>query len=111
MSAPVESSPGGNPVGNGTAPAFIALVTGAIAMGISPIFVRWADVGPLTSAFWRVALGLPALYLWMRMSERDLAPQKRIATRDAQRCGLRRGQPSEEDSRVEVRELLGRLLY
>ena len=25
-------------------------------MGISPIFVRLADVGPFTSAFWRVAL-------------------------------------------------------
>jgi len=87
MSAPVESSPGGNPVGNGTAPAFIALVTGAIAMGISPIFVRWADVGPLTSAFWRVALGLPALWLWMRMSERDLAPQKRF-TRPTLLVGL-----------------------
>ena len=43
-------------------------------MGISPIFVRWADVGPFTSAFWRVFLALPALYRWMRWSERDLDP-------------------------------------
>jgi drug/metabolite transporter (DMT)-like permease len=39
-------------------------------MGLSPIFVRLADVGPFTSAFWRVALALPVLYLWMRISER-----------------------------------------
>jgi drug/metabolite transporter (DMT)-like permease len=49
---------------------FAALVVGALAMGISPIFVRLADVGPFTSAFWRVALALPALYAWMRFSER-----------------------------------------
>ena len=53
-------------------PAFAALVAGAMAMGISPIFVRWADVGPFTSAFWRVFLALPALYIWMRLSDRGL---------------------------------------
>lgn len=35
-------------------------------MGISPIFVRLADVGPFASAFWRVALALPLLWAWMR---------------------------------------------
>jgi drug/metabolite transporter (DMT)-like permease len=50
---------------------FAALVCGAVAMGISPTFVRLADVGPFTSAFWRVALALPALYAWMKISERD----------------------------------------
>jgi drug/metabolite transporter (DMT)-like permease len=49
---------------------FSALVIAAIAMGLSPIFVRLADVGPFTSAFWRVALALPVLYVWMRVSER-----------------------------------------
>ena len=44
--------------------AFLALVAGAMAMGISPIFVRFAEVGPFTSAFWRVGLALPALWLW-----------------------------------------------
>ena len=50
---------------------FAALVAGALAMGVSPIFVRLADVGPFTSAFWRVALALPVLYAWMRLSERS----------------------------------------
>jgi drug/metabolite transporter (DMT)-like permease len=56
---------------NGIAAPLASLVIGAIAMGVSPIFVRLADVGPFTSAFWRVALALPVLYLWMRLSERD----------------------------------------
>lgn len=55
----------------GFAPAFAALCAGAVAMGISPIFVRFAaaDVGPFASAFWRVALSLPILYAWMRIEE------------------------------------------
>ncbi len=47
--------------------AFFALVAGAMAMGISPVFVRFAEVGPFTSAFWRVALALPALWLWSQV--------------------------------------------
>ncbi len=61
--------------GRGAA-AFLALVLGALAMGISPIFVRWADVGPFTSAFWRVFLALPALYVWMRIAEREARPRR-----------------------------------
>jgi drug/metabolite transporter (DMT)-like permease len=48
---------------------FVALVIGAVAMGVSPIFVRLADVGPFTSAFWRVALALPLLYAWTRLAD------------------------------------------
>ena len=48
---------------------FAALVAGAVAMGASPIFVRLADVGPFASAFWRVALALPLLYAWTRLSD------------------------------------------
>ncbi len=41
-----------------------ALIVGAMAMAISPVFVRLADVGPFASAFWRVALALPVLWIW-----------------------------------------------
>ena len=44
--------------------AFGALVMGAIGMGISPVFVRLAEVGPFASAFWRVCLALPFLWIW-----------------------------------------------
>ena len=56
---------------------FAALVAGAVAMGASPIFVRLADVGPFSSAFWRVTLALPLLYAWMRSPMS--ATKKRIA--------------------------------
>jgi len=35
-------------------------------MGVSPVFVRFAEVGPFASAFWRAALALPFLFLWMQ---------------------------------------------
>jgi len=53
---------------------FAALVAGAVAMGASPSFVRLADVGPFASAFWRVALALPLLCGWLRLSERREEP-------------------------------------
>jgi drug/metabolite transporter (DMT)-like permease len=52
--------------------AFVALVLGAVAMGASVLFVRWADVGPYASAFWRVFLALPFLWLWMRLDPRPM---------------------------------------
>ncbi len=57
---------------------FAALVVGALAMAASPIFVRVADVGPFASAFWRVALALPALYAWTRLSESGAPPAGRF---------------------------------
>lgn len=44
--------------------AVLAVVAAAVAMGASPIFVRLAEVGPFTSAFWRIFLALPILALW-----------------------------------------------
>jgi len=44
--------------------AFVALLVGGAAIGFSPIFVRLADVGPMQSAFWRVALAAPLLAIW-----------------------------------------------
>src|SRR3954468_2996386 len=53
--------------------ALAALVAGAAAMGASVLFVRWADVGPYASAFWRVFLALPFLWGWMRIENRNSA--------------------------------------
>src|SRR5436853_6134805 len=53
--------------------AFAALVFGAVSMGASVLFVRWADVGPYASAFWRVFLALPFLWVWMRIENRSAA--------------------------------------
>lgn len=46
--------------------ALPALVAGAVLIGLAPIFVRLADVGPSAVAFWRLALALPLLIpLWL----------------------------------------------
>ncbi len=54
--------------------AFVALLAGAIAMGVSPAFVRHADVGPFASAFWRATLALPLLAVWARLERPRGAP-------------------------------------
>lgn len=50
--------------------AFAALLLGGAALGLSPIFVRLADVGPTASAFWRLALAAPVLWIWVWLRER-----------------------------------------
>lgn len=58
------------------APALLALFCGATFIALSPIWVRLADVGPTASAFWRVALAVPLL--WVAYA---LAPRTRGARR------------------------------
>jgi len=53
--------------------ALIALLSGAAAIAFAPIFVRWSEVGPSATAFWRIALALPVLALW-RAAERRRGP-------------------------------------
>jgi drug/metabolite transporter (DMT)-like permease len=62
MSVSVPTTP--SPASPGLTAAFAALVAGALAMGVSPVFVRLAEVGPFASAFWRVALAIPVLWIW-----------------------------------------------
>ena len=42
--------------------SFLALLTGAVAIGFAPILVRASEVGPVATAFWRLALALPVLW-------------------------------------------------
>ena len=44
-------------------PAIFALLMGATCIALSPIWVRVVDVGPTVSAFWRVALAVPLLWV------------------------------------------------
>ena len=44
--------------------AFLCLLAGGCAIAFAPIFVRLADTGPVASAFWRVALAVPAVWAW-----------------------------------------------
>jgi drug/metabolite transporter (DMT)-like permease len=43
-------------------PALGALLAGATFIALSPIFVRVSEAGPTATAFWRVALAVPALW-------------------------------------------------
>ena len=51
-------------INNISAP-FVALCAGAAVTGLSPIFVRLSEVGPIATAFYRIALALPVLMAFM----------------------------------------------
>lgn len=56
--------------------AFVCLLLGGCAIGFAPIFVRLSDTGPVASAFWRVALAAPVMWIWLFMSPRTLQSQR-----------------------------------
>ena len=43
--------------------SLFALFAGAICIALSPIWVRVSEVGPTASAFWRVCLAVPLLWI------------------------------------------------
>jgi drug/metabolite transporter (DMT)-like permease len=49
-------------------PALGALLAGAAFIALSPIFVRVSEAGPTATAFWRVALAVPPLWIlcWLK---------------------------------------------
>lgn len=57
---PVQSATNANRL------ALAALLLGGIAIGGSPIFVRLSEVGPMSTAFWRVALAFIPLLVWSK---------------------------------------------
>src|SRR5512134_573525 len=44
-------------------PALAALLAGATCIALSPIFVRVSEAGPTATAFWRVAIAVPVLWV------------------------------------------------
>jgi len=50
--------------------AFLCLLAGGCSIAFAPIFVRLSDTGPVASAFWRVALAVPMLWIWERYEVR-----------------------------------------
>lgn len=55
----------------GNTASLVALFAGAIAIAFAPIFVRLSEVGPVATAFWRLTLALPALWLWAMFERRN----------------------------------------
>ena len=59
--------------------SFLALLIGGVAIGFAGIFMRLSDVNPLASAFWRMALAAPLLWVWaLSVQQRDVADGKAI---------------------------------
>ncbi len=52
-----------------------ALLLGALGIALAPIFVRLSEADPVATAFWRLALALPALYLWPSPPPTTLQPR------------------------------------
>jgi len=68
--------------------ALPGLVLGAVLIGLAPIFVRLAGVGPTAAAFWRVFLALPVLLLLQRLTRDRAAPRSGESTRYLWLAGL-----------------------
>lgn len=69
--------------------ALVALIAGALAIGFAPIFVRVSEVGPVATAFWRVALAAPVLILLAQTRRRRPVPRNmRAAVWPTLFCGL-----------------------
>jgi drug/metabolite transporter (DMT)-like permease len=59
---PPSPAPVGRPDARPLAAA-AALVAGAAGIAFAPIFVRWSEVGPTATGFWRILLALPVLWV------------------------------------------------
>lgn len=57
--------------------ALAALLVGAVTIAFSPIFVRISEIGPTATAFHRVALAAPMLFLWLAAERHGAAAPRR----------------------------------
>ena len=62
--------------------AFVALLAGAIGIAFAPIFVRLSELGPSATAFYRLALALPILWMWMEIGDRRTETNRPAGYRD-----------------------------
>jgi len=63
--------------------AFAALIAGATGIGFAPIFVRLSETGPSATAFYRLLIALPPLWLWAICDRgRTAAPRQPSSARD-----------------------------
>lgn len=60
--------------------ALATLLLGASAIGFAPIFVRLSSVGPISTAFWRLALAVPVLWLGVLLARRQQPGMSRPLT-------------------------------
>lgn len=75
----IPESAGLNPQARAVRLSLLALTFGIVGIAFSPIFVRLSLIGPIATGFYRFALALPLLALWMRQENRsraEVAPSK-----------------------------------
>jgi drug/metabolite transporter (DMT)-like permease len=65
--------------------AFLCLLAGGCAIAFAPILVRLADTGPVASAFWRVAIAAPLLWL---LALREKSPANALPMRATLLAGI-----------------------
>ena len=68
--------------------AFLCLLAGGGAIGFAPILVRMAENGPVASAFWRMAIAAPLLWLWCWRARATTLPGPRPSNAVLLWCGL-----------------------
>lgn len=61
--------------------ALAALLIGAAGIGFAPIFVRLSELPPTATAFHRLFLALPALWLWKHLEDRKASRQGKSGAR------------------------------
>ena len=57
--------------------ALASLLLGATAIGFAPLFVRLSEVGPSATAFYRLLLAQPLLWIWVALEQRRDEPPLR----------------------------------
>jgi len=66
MTLPISASPSAGQ-GRAITRAYMAMIVSNVALAFGPWLVRLADVSSLSSAFWRLALGAPLLFLLTKL--------------------------------------------
>ncbi len=69
--------------------ALSALFGGAVGIGFAPICVRLSELGPSATAFWRLALSLPPLWVWLAIEgQATVAPRRPSCVTDYRRLAV-----------------------
>lgn len=55
---------------NPSSGGFLAVLLGAIGIGLAPLWIRLSELGPFATAAHRMLLSAPILYLWCRLDQR-----------------------------------------
>lgn len=72
-----------SPVVHTSGLSLAALVLGGVIIGLSPILVRLSEIGPVATAFWRVALAVLPLLAWRATEDRKTRRDQRpVSVRD-----------------------------